>query len=76
MTTEMVQKAYKNYELSQNLSKEVILMTDTFYREALDEQQKARGSFFEKRSRLEQLVGNDIFREFEQNVDQRTLKSN
>ena len=61
MTTQMVKKSYDNYKASQKLSKPVILMTDTFYREALDEQQKARGSFFEKRSRLEQLVGNDIF---------------
>lgn len=71
MTTDMVQQRYKNYQNAQNLSKEVILITDTFYREALDEQIKARGSFFEKRSRLEQLVGNDIFRQFEANVDER-----
>lgn len=71
MATNMVQDRYKNYQNSQNLSKEVILITDTFYREALDEQVKARGSFFEKRSRLEQLVGNDIFRQFEANVDAR-----
>lgn len=75
MTTQMVEKCYKNYQASQNLSKEVVLMTDTFYREALDEQQKARGSFFEKRSRLEQLVGNEVFQEFEQLVDKRDNKS-
>ena len=71
MTSEMVYKSRKNYNAAQNSSKEVVLMTDTFYREALDQQQKARGSFFEKRSRLEQLVGNDIFREFEENIDKR-----
>lgn len=71
MTTKMVQDRYVNYQNSQNLSKEVVLITDTFYREALDEQVKARGSFFEKRSRLEQLVGNDIFRQFEEIVDKR-----
>ena len=71
MTTDMVKMRYNNYQKSQNLSKEVILITDTFYREALDEQIKARGSFFEKRSRLEQLVGNDIFRQFEARVDER-----
>lgn len=71
MTTDMVARCYQNYQEAQNLSKEVVLITDTFYREALDEQQKARGSFFEKRSRLEQLVGNDIFREFENGIDKR-----
>ncbi len=75
MTTEMVQQRYDNYKNSQKLSKEVILITDTFYREALDEQVKARGSFFEKRSRLEQLVGNDIFRQFETIVDERYAKN-
>ncbi len=75
MTTETVEKCYKNYQNSQKLSKEVILITDTFYRDALDEQQKARGQFFEKRSRLEQLVGSDVFRDFEAAVDKRTGKS-
>ena len=71
MTTAMVTRSYNNYKSSQSLSKPVILMTDTFYREALDEQQKARGDFFEKRSRLEQLVGNDVFRQFEDLIDNR-----
>lgn len=74
MTTKMVYQRQENYQKSQNLSKEIVLITDTFYREALDEQVKARGSFFEKRSRLEQLVGNDIFRQFETRVDERSVK--
>lgn len=71
MTSEMVKKCYENYKAAQNSSKPVVLMTDTFYREALDENQKARGMYFEKRSRLEQLVGVEIFRDFEENVDKR-----
>ena len=71
MTSDMVTKSYINYQAAQNLSKPIVLITDTFYRDALDQQQKARGSFFEKRSRLEQLVGNDIFIEFENNIDKR-----
>lgn len=71
MTSDMVKNSYINYNLAQNLSKEVVLMTDTFYREAVDENQKARGSFFEKRSRLEQLVGTEVFRDFEKNLEAR-----
>ena len=71
MTSDMVARCYQNYQNAQNLSKEVILITDTFYREALDEQQKAKGHFFESRSRLEQLVGNEIFKDFEAIVDKR-----
>ena len=76
MTTEMVSRSYENYKASQKMSKPIVLMTDTFYREALDEQQKARGNFFEKRSRLEQLVGNEVFKDFEAMVDKRESESN
>ena len=75
MTTDMVKRSKENYSSAQNSSKEVVLMTDTFYREALDENQKARGNFFEKRSRLEQLVGNEVFRDFEAIIDSRENKS-
>lgn len=75
MTTKMVKQRYETYQKSQNLSKEIVLIADTFYREAMDEQVKARGSFFEKRSRLEQLVGNDVFRDFESKVDERYAKN-
>ena len=71
MTSVMVKRSYDNYKSSQKMSKPVVLMTDTFYREALDEQQKARGNYFEKRSRLEQLVGNDVFKDFEAMIDAR-----
>ena len=71
MTTKMVKDREINYQKAQKQKKEVVLITDTFYREAVDEQIKARGTFFEKRSQLEQLVGNDIFRQFEENVDKR-----
>lgn len=75
MTTEMVAKSYSNYNTAQNKSKELVLMTDTFYREAIDTHQKAGGTFFEKRSRLEQLVGKEVFADFESNLDARESKS-
>lgn len=75
MTSSMVKRSYENYKAAQNSSKEVVLMADTFYREAMDENQKARGEFFEKRSRLEQLVGSEIFRDFEKIVDEREPQS-
>ena len=71
MTSNMVKERELNYKKAQSQRKEIVLITDTFYREAIDEQVKARGTFFEKRSQLEQLVGNDIFRQFEEVVDNR-----
>lgn len=70
-TSKIVKSCYQNYQLAQYQTKEIILITDTFYREAMDKQQRARGEFFEKRSRLEQLVGNDVFRQFEEAIDKR-----
>jgi hypothetical protein len=71
MTTKMVKEREVNFQKAQNSNKEVVLITDTFYREAVDEQVKARGTFFEKRSQLEQLVGSDVLRQFEEGVDKR-----
>ena len=71
MTSKMVKEKELNYKQAQSKNREVVLITDTYYRNAIDEQVKARGNFFEKRSQLEQLVGNDIFRQFEEVVDNR-----
>ena len=71
ITSKMVKERELNYKNSLSQKREVVLITDTYYRNAIDEQVKARGDFFEKRSQLEQLVGNDIFRQFEEIVDNR-----
>lgn len=72
LTSKMVKEKENNYKNSLSQKREVVLVTDTYYRNAIDEQVKARGNFFEKRSQLEQLVGNDIFRQFEEVVDNRS----
>ena len=59
----------KNYELSQNMSREVILITDAYYRTALDSQMKAKSDYYAKRAALEQFVGNDVFSQFEQDLN-------
>lgn len=74
MTAKMVKEKESNYRRAQSEKREVVLIADTYYRQAIDEQVKARGNFFEKRSQLEQLVGNDIFRQFEEIVDKRGAK--
>lgn len=61
----------KNYELSQNMSREVILITDAYYRTALDSQMKAKSDYYAKRAALEQFVGNDVFSQFEQDLNKR-----
>lgn len=71
MTTKMARQRYQNYQLAQNGSKELILITDAYYRESLDVQMKARSDFYSKRASLEQLVGNETFKQFEANINSR-----
>lgn len=75
MRSEMAKCRYSNYSTAQNSSKEVIIIADAYYREALDLQKKAKSDFAQKRSQLEQLVGSDVFKQFEENVNSRTVKS-
>lgn len=71
MVDEVVQARKKNYDLSQDSSREIILITDAYYRTALDMQMKARSDFYSKRAALEQFVGNDVFRQFEADLIKR-----
>lgn len=71
MVDELVKDRKKNYDMSQNSSREVILITDAYYRTALDMQMKARSDFYSKRAALEQFVGNDVFKQFEADLAKR-----
>lgn len=73
MTTKMAQQRYQNYQLSQNGSKELIIITDAYYRESLDTQMRARSDFYSKRASLEQLVGNETFTQFENSLRERKM---
>lgn len=67
----MTAERKKNYDLSQNMSREVILITDAYYRTALDNQMKARSDYYTKRAALEQFVGNEVFVQFEADLQKR-----
>lgn len=75
MTTKMAKQRYQNYQLSQNGSRELILITDAYYRESLDIQMRARSDFYSKRASLEQLVGNETFTQFESNINTRNKEA-
>lgn len=70
-TVKMTNKRYNNYKLAQNGQKELILISDAYYRDALDMQMKARNDFYSKRASLEQLVGKDVFEQFEKSLKSR-----
>lgn len=71
MRSDMTKRRQIYYNQSQKSSKEVILISDAYYREALDMQRKAKNNFADKRAQLEQFVGADTFKQFEQNVNSR-----
>ena len=68
-TTEIAKRRYDNYHYAQETSKEIILIIDAYYRDAVDMQMKARNDFYDKRAKLEQLVGTDILNQFEKNLE-------
>ena len=51
-----------------NVSKELIVITDAYFRTAVDKQKTARSEFLSKRAALEQFVGNEAFSQFEQEL--------
>ena len=71
MLEEMVAERKRIYELSQNSSREIILITDAYYRTSLDDLMKVQSDYYAKRAALEQFVGNDVFKQFETDVIQR-----
>ena len=71
MTEEMAKRRKDNYERAQDLSREIILITDAYYRDSVNQLAKAQGEFADARARLEQLVGKDIFKQFENNLKNR-----
>jgi len=74
MTSKMAKNRCKNYQFAQNSSREIILISDAYYRESLDAQMKARSEFYSKRAFMEQLVGTDVFAQFEKIVNLRESK--
>lgn len=72
----VVDQRKKNYNAAQELSREIILITDAYYRTALDDQTKARSNFYARRAALEQFVGNDVFTQFEKGLIERDKKKN
>ena len=71
MTEKLANQRKKNYELSLKTSREIILVSDSAYRTSLDMYTKAKSDFYAKRASLEQFVGNEVFVEFEKELNQR-----
>lgn len=73
MTTKLVEDRQKKFELAQqnNAQRELVVITDAYYRTAIDKQRSAKSEFFAKRAALEQFVGNETFVQFENELEAR-----
>lgn len=67
MTNKLVEDRQRKFELAQknNAQRELVVITDAYFRTALDKQRTAKSEFFSKRAALEQFVGNETFVQFE-----------
>ena len=70
----ITQKRLENYELSQNSSKEILLISDAYYRNAVDALSNATSEFYTNRAALEQFVGHEVFVQFEDDIKDRFSK--
>lgn len=64
---DLVADRKRKFELAQknNAARELIVITDAYYRTAVEKQRSAKADFFSKRAALEQFVGNETFVQFE-----------
>lgn len=67
MINKLVEDRQRKFELAQknNAQRELVVITDAYFRTALDKQRTAKSEFFSKRAALEQFVGNETFVQFE-----------
>jgi hypothetical protein len=65
--TKLVDERQEKFNLAQqnNAPRELVVITDAYYRTALDKLRTAKAEFFSKRAALEQFVGNETFVQFE-----------
>lgn len=70
---DLVAERKEKFNLAQknNAARELVVITDAYYRTALDKQRSAKSDFFSKRAALEQFVGNEAFIQFEADLTAR-----
>lgn len=70
---DLVAERKEKFNLAQknNAARELVVITDAYYRTALDKQRSAKSEFFSKRAALEQFVGNEAFVQFEADLTAR-----
>ena len=70
MMNDLVQERKTKFDsaVANDAARELVVITDAYYRTALDRQRNAKSEFFSKRAALEQFVGNEALLQFEQEL--------
>ncbi|MBD5402215.1 hypothetical protein HDR58_05385 [bacterium] len=73
LITKLAEDRKHKFELAQknNAQRELVVITDAYYRTAVDKLRTAKSDFFAKRAALEQFVGNETFVQFEAELNAR-----
>ena len=71
MATDITKKRTERNESMLGRPRSEALIADAYYRDAINFEAKKRSEFMAKRSALEQLVGNDALRQFEDTLNKR-----
>lgn len=71
MVNKTLKKRAVNYELAKTEPNENLLIADSYYRVALDDKARIELEFLSQRAALEQLVGADALKDFEQKLRER-----
>jgi len=73
LASDVLKERKHRFETAQkkNAARELVVVTDAYYRTALDRHKTARSEFLSKRAALEQFVGNEAFTQFEKELAQR-----
>jgi len=75
MADTVLKNRYKYYQEAQQSTPEIISIADVFYREAIDNQYKARQEVLSSRAALEQFVGGQALATVDKNIKDRLAKA-
>ncbi len=73
MASDITKKRKDRADTMTNRTKNEILIADAYYRDSLTYESKKRSEFLSRRAALEQIVGNEALRQFEENLNKREV---
>lgn len=73
MASDITKKRKDRADTMANRTRNEVLIADAYYRDSLAYESKKRSEFLSRRAALEQIVGNEALRQFEENLNKREV---